>query len=369
MGIQIEQIIYIYIFVCLAMLVFNMIFAVSKKGRNRRSDRKKRYFLRILQEQILGKNCRQHARAVDTRWFISKLKYYRNLSAFHEALSQMQEEEPEKTNAWINHSGSVFTGLAVEYSRQNDMKKAYFAWFMTCYRFQKNEIYDSLYNIMIQFTESPNVYCRENALKALYNFGDPRRTALAVERMSRLGISHNGKLLTDGLLSFQGDRDALTDLLWRDYGKLSSEYRVVYINYVRMSSGRYTEEFYGLLQEKSTDKEERLALIRYFRRYRYEPAGKLLREYLSDSGKYGWETAAVSALALENYPGEDTVLALKKALSSFNWYIRYNAAESLKALNISYLDLIDVYNGEDRFAREMLSYKNKSEDSKGGKGK
>lgn len=102
----------------------------------------------------------------------------------------------------------------------------------------------------------------------------------------------------------------------RIYQLCTHELRQIYRRILRSSA-----------RKKAQIKEERLALIRYFRRYRYEPAGKLLREYLSDSGKYGWETAAVSALALENYPGEDTVLALKKALSSFNWYIRYNAAE------------------------------------------
>ncbi|MGN1231727.1 MAG: hypothetical protein ACI4TP_07485, partial [Anaerotignum sp.] len=40
-----------------------------------------------------------------------------------------------------------------------------------------------------------------------------------------------------------------------------------------------------------------------------------------------------------------------------NWYVRYNAAVSLEAMNLSYVDMADILAGEDRYAREMLEYR------------
>ena len=47
---------------------------------------------------------------------------------------------------------------------------------------------------------------------------------------------------------------------------------------------------------------------------------------------------------------------LKKKLSSRNWYVRYNAAQALDMLGMEYADLIDVVQGEDRYASEIMRY-------------
>ena len=65
----------------------------------------------------------------------------------------------------------------------------------------------------------------------------------------------------------------------------------------------------------------------------------------------------MAASALKDYKGEDVTSALKSALYSSNWYVRYNAAVSLEASGLSYTELIDVMAGKDRYAREMLEYR------------
>ena len=52
----------------------------------------------------------------------------------------------------------------------------------------------------------------------------------------------------------------------------------------------------------------------------------------------------------------DTIAALKTALKSQNWYTRTNAAKSLSELDVSYVEMIDIWNGSDRYAREMAQY-------------
>lgn len=62
-------------------------------------------------------------------------------------------------------------------------------------------------------------------------------------------------------------------------------------------------------------------------------------------------------MALALYPGEQTVKTLKKNLGNRNWYIRYNSSASLEKLGMTYLDLIDIIEGNDRYASEILRYR------------
>ena len=44
-------------------------------------------------------------------------------------------------------------------------------------------------------------------------------------------------------------------------------------------------------------------------------------------------------------------------MRSANWYVRNNAAASLEAQGLSYEEMFRVLGGDDRYAREMLSYR------------
>ena len=44
-------------------------------------------------------------------------------------------------------------------------------------------------------------------------------------------------------------------------------------------------------------------------------------------------------------------------LSSSNWHIRQNSAISLEKLGYTYQDLISVFDGDDRYAREIMRYR------------
>ena len=86
-------------------------------------------------------------------------------------------------------------------------------------------------------------------------------------------------------------------------------------------------------------------------------ADTLLLDFLRDSEPTHWEFSAISASALAGYPGQDVVDALLRAMNSANWYIRSNASASLEAHGLTYEEMFRVLGGDDRYAREMLSYR------------
>lgn len=353
---HVENMIYLYLFICLGMLAFNTVFALSRKGADRRFSKKADRLFGLLHSRLeeIKKGDRISPKLLDRLG--KRLGNYRELMAFHEGVLRLRKEDAQGAQQLLSALRPMFIRLAVDYSRKNEMKKAYFAYLMAQYRVERSLESSPLAGFMLTFAESQNAYCRENALQALYAFGNAPNVARAIYRLSSQGIHHHNKLLTDGLASFSGDHQELCGLLWKLFPELTEEYQLVVVNYVRMVSGAYRQEFLGLLTQPETDKEVALAIIRYLRTYPCEEAKPVLLELLARTGEDHWEYAAIAAQALQAYPGQQTVDALKAALSSPNWYIRYNSAESLRAMGVGYLDLIDIYNGEDRFAREMLTF-------------
>jgi hypothetical protein len=68
------------------------------------------------------------------------------------------------------------------------------------------------------------------------------------------------------------------------------------------------------------------------------------------------EYSIVALAVLRYYPQPRTVEILRAQINSSNWFVRYNATESLECLGVEYQDLVDIFDGNDRFARDMLQY-------------
>lgn len=67
------------------------------------------------------------------------------------------------------------------------------------------------------------------------------------------------------------------------------------------------------------------------------------------------EFAIAAATSLAAYADDESREALKEALHSPNWYVRQNAARSLKTLGVTWEEARASAAG-DRYATEMLEY-------------
>ena len=175
--------------------------------------------------------------------------------------------------------------------------------------------------------------------------------------MENREILHSNKLLYDGLLKFTGNREELARLLFQSRKEYSDRLLLPVMQYIYYFSGDYQSDFLEILQDSGADKELQLEALRYFHKYPYEPARQTVQDFLRYRGLVDWEYTAVAALTLSQYPGPDTVVCLKEALGDTNWYIRLNSADTLiHGLKIPQVQLYDIYNGRDRFAKEILQY-------------
>ncbi len=369
MRLDVQLLIYVYMGICVSLLLFNLLYICSDAANKRRSKHPGRSLLDLQKKirmydetgQITKKEHKKNQKA---------LSHVRRLEHFHWAVERLMVEMPRETAAYLSACEGDFCYLAMVYQKKDEMQKAYFAKLLGVYGMGGSGSYDELKKILVKMTYSPSVYTRENALWVLYRSGSIEAVVRAFLQMNRNGVFHYGKLLSDGLLSFSGDKKKLAKELWRCRDQLAVDYVLAVMQFIRMSQGGYEREFSGLLEEEGADQELKLEALRYFRKYRYDPIYPGLLAIMRGEQDMGWEYQAVTALTLENYPGEETEEVLKEVLGHPNWYVRYNAAETLAASGAKQESFADVLHGGDRYAKEILQYRlERSRQREGGNGK
>lgn len=353
---NVETLIYAYLAICLAMIVFNCacIFVFRRRDRmlKRRSAR--------LADEIEGQlHLTQGGGPVSEEhltYLCRKLRRIGNLMAFDETMEELLLEDPEGAWTYMEKIRPVFTWVAVENHYKDSMQLAYFAYVIRKYRILTGKATPLIVELMMKLLEEPSLYCRENALQAIYSTGDYKYVLHAIQQVDESGRFHHEKLLTDGLLTFAGDHQQLAHALWERFETFSTAMQVVILDYIRFSGTVLNDEIFHLLSDEDRDDEVRFACIRYFWKHADERAYPILLAFLEHPGSHRWEYAAIAATALASYPGERTVLALKRAMNNSSWYIRFNASKTLESFHLTYQELGDVMDGRDRYAREILQY-------------
>lgn len=352
-----ELLLYGYSFVCLSMLFFNIIYNITAKGSQRRLEHRSRHLEERIEAQLQrlkeGKPLERRHMAGLQR----SLSRIGNLIAFDRAMRRLEEEEDQAVLQYLQHFQPVILHLGLIYRRRESLQSAYFAYFLSRHKLKRRMPMDAMQEIMVDYMKKDSLYCRINALEALYTFGSAEKVVEAITIQDSAGSFLHEKVLTDGLLSFQGDHRTLIRLLWSRLDQFTGRTQLSILNYIRFQTGEYCPEMLRILEDPREGKELRLSAVRYFGRYRYEPARPILLALASDPDPECWEFAAVSVAVLAEYPGEDVDQALMEAMHSSNWHVRYNAACSLEVRELDYSALIEVVGGRDRYAREMMMYR------------
>ncbi|HIT34539.1 MAG TPA: hypothetical protein IAC31_07960 [Candidatus Faecousia intestinigallinarum] len=353
---RVEWMIYAYGTVCISLIVFNIIYNVSLRRSEPRLERRCHRIRAKMDEQLGRLSQGQKVDEKHLDYLSSKLKRVKNLIAFDRVLQSFPRGD-KTAEAYFQQIQPIILHLAVIYRRREVMQAAYFSYLLSQYMTTRQMPVDSLQEILLDYVRKDNLYCRVNALEALYTIGTPRSILRALEIQDSDSVFIHEKILTEGLLTYTGNHDELIELLWARLDSFSVRTQLAILNYIRFETGNYAQEMFSIMMDQSRDKELRLSAIRYFGKYAYQPALPPLLAFAAEKDPAQWEYAAISVSSLARYPGPEVVQQLKEALHSSNWYVRYNASLSLEALHIDYSELIDVVAGNDRYAREMMMYR------------
>ena len=354
---KIESMLFVYIVICISMIAFNIVYVFILRRNDRQLDRGCAQYDELIRRQLqriesgLGVD-EQHKKRLRR-----ELRHTAGLTAFDRGMEIIYAEDPGKADAYLLELYPVFVYLAAHYHGRDTIKRAYFPYIIGKYkilRFQEEcEILDRMFELL----HSDNVYCRENALGAIYETKKPAYVVRALQIIDGNPCFHHPKLVCDGLLRFSGDRNELGSLLWESFEGFSTGMQLNILNFMRFAGIRCDGRMLALLTDEKRDQELRFCAMRYFEKFFCPEAMEPLQDFADNKDGRPWEYQSIATSALKTYPDNRTAEILKKNLSNSNWYIRRNAAISCDALGFSYSDLIQVFDGGDRYAREMLRYR------------
>lgn len=347
-----------YCVVCLSVVLFNCWKVAWDALARRRFERLKIYYR--LWFWRFGRDMAAlppHEREEEALTMARELQIHGRLTAFHAAMDEIGEDSPQIVGKCMPLLAEIVRGLLIWYGERSERKQAYYTYLVTHFQVMRYAPSERLTAFLLrQIGEAKSLYNLENALRAVYSAGDVALVLKALELLDGAeGVFIHEKLLVDGLLTFE-PRDELIAALWPRMALYGAQMRELLLDYIRFASGAWREEMLALL--RSTEElEVRIACLRYFGKYPDERVRPLLYQIGRECDDARWELYAVCMTVLSAYPEGETVEILKRGLRSRNWYVRYNAALSLRELKVDAALVRDVLEGDDRYAKEMLQYR------------
>lgn len=353
---SVEVMIYIYLFVCSCMIAFNIVTAFVLKERDKKTARVSEDFkFEVMMRLEMIKNG-EPCDLEHKKYLGRKLRRIGNMAAFDKMLENAYVSEPEAVKEYLSQLDGVFIALCRHYSGKDTIEAAYFPYIIKKYRLIAFKVLPSITETMLSLLDEPSIYCRENAMQALYTTGDSECVLKALKKIDRSDLFYHGKLISDGLLNFSGSNKVLIDKIIAQFDGFSDEMKVNLLNFIRFASPDYCNFAYSVLEKEKKNDEIRYCAIRYLGKYRCDKAYEMLCEFSRNKEADKWQYSAIASTALAIYPCEKTTEILKENLHSRNWYIRFNSAKSLERLGITYTELADILDGGDRYAAEILRY-------------
>lgn len=339
---------------CLSLLLFNGAYVLSLSSRKKSREKNKALMYKIILEEYENIKLNNKASAKHVKFILQKLKKIKNLLAYYEA-SVLLMHQKEDIARYFDIYTKYFSNLALFYENRQVMEKAFFAYFLASFHdhiHEKNRISE----IMLRYLDNSNIYVRENVLLCLYSLGNAEAIIQALTILNDNGWYHDKRLLSDGLLQFNGDKIILINQLWEKMFLWDENFQIAIIQAAQRISGNFVEQFYNKMIDDDISVETKFAFIRYFQTWYYPEAGEYLRSLLSEENRDKGGLSIVAASALINYPDEKTHEVLLNAVLSKNFFVRYNAAKTLVHMGFDENDKLSIINTKDKYAIEVIKY-------------
>ncbi|MEG2098209.1 MAG: HEAT repeat domain-containing protein, partial [Pseudoflavonifractor sp.] len=319
MVLRVDYLIFTYMFLCLCILVFDFCYlGWSRWSAVHEPKKAARYRMDLVLGLLLNPDAHILSPKRERR-MVRRLRRDKNLLTFHETLSDIlrTEDYGPKMERWLRDNRGLFLKISDAYLQgHHQEKKALFAYILWQYKLCTPRENDPFAALLYELCGEPSLYCRENALCGLYVSGSTAHVVKAYRLLTQWGVTHSPRLVTDGLMLFSGDHEALAEALWAHWDEFSDFYHVPFLDYIRMTSDQFGPRLFELLQAQNPEPEVKFAILRYFRRYYHRDAEPYLQNLVRNRNQEDWEFVSVAALALENYPGEESIQALLEGCHS-----------------------------------------------------
>ncbi len=213
-------------------------------------------------------------------------------------------------------------------------------------------------SILLKIPLQSSIYSKNHTFAALTSLVNPQSVIEGLEQLSHEDLtSLNTKLITDSLLAFTGDFDELLHLLDTNWSNLSSHYQTAVIDFARIKgSAQFQQLLLAYLDGETEDVDYICAVLRYYGKIETEEAYPYVLSWANNDDVDYMACTGVATSTLIAYPGQKTIEQLIRNITSRDWYVRRNAAEALSKLVDQPQRLSSVFEGEDQYAIDQLTY-------------
>lgn len=354
---KVEIMVYIYIAICISMIIYNCVYIFVLRHKEAQLSKNSTDFSAYIKSQIDNLNKGKNIDDSHKKMILKKLKRTDMLLGFDKSVEIIAKENKEDSKKYLKAIAPELNTLVKDYKEKDIIVSAYFSYILGKYSVLDSANDNEPLDIILGFLHSDNVYCRENALSAIYSTGDVGLATEAIKIIDKNKAFHHPKLVCDGLVGFSGDKTALFFELFKRFDYFSLDMQINILNFGRFANIRSDDEMLLLLNNEKAHHELRFCAIRYFEKFPNEKAKNTIKDFARGIKGLPWQYQSIASQALASYSDDEVVEILKKNLSNSNWYIRLNSAISCEKLDYTYTELIDVFDGNDRYAREIIRYR------------
>jgi disulfide oxidoreductase YuzD len=155
----------------------------------------------------------------------------------------------------IEYTASTITSLTNAYRKKDEILQTYYAAFLRKYGYLRYSAPPMLIANMKDLVEDGGVFACEHVLQAIYTSKDEKLVFDMLKVLDRKESFVHPKIVSDGLLAFQGNAEALQVLLLEHRKEFSIDMQVNILTYLRFASGAHCEKIFDILDNRKENDE------------------------------------------------------------------------------------------------------------------
>ncbi len=342
----------IYIIVCIALLLFDIGFLMLKNSKNQQLNSKDDVF----KNKVTAEVQRYRENGSFSEHFVQELEKELEKTVHLVSLQNVMEEQPDVGN-WVR---SILYDLIDSYQKKTDYEQAFYTYVISTLDYSKEKPPVEFSSKFIQFLESKSLYTFTNTMEAIYAFGEEHLMMQALDVVNaRAGFYHQ-KLLMDGMLTFKGDFGKLNQELLQKFDKYEDYTKECLLDYFRIQNCDAKDLCLKLMRDGQLDSEVKYRAMRYFHKFPCEEARESFLQILRDKTAL-WITQMLAIQGLQRYDDLEVREAVKRKITSRDWYVRNNAVAFLHKKGITQAELKELLLLNDKYANESMLYQYKDD--------
>lgn len=349
-------IIEIYIFVCIMLLLFDIVFLISKNFKNRKLYIRKNKIKDMVHQELENYEV-QFGLSNNLKDFLeNRIKKTKNLIIFNNELDQIKNNKENLKNEILPY----ILRQIENYQNKSNYEQAYYAYVISSFDYREGELDQRFYEMFLRFLDSKSLYVFSNTMDAIYKFSDSYLMIEAIKKSDKRNGFYHSKLLIDGLLDFKGDTNTLHSLIINKFYKYSALTQKSLLDYFRLKGSNVKDFCIDIIRNQIVEDEVLYAAMRYFIKYPDDRAKSIAMDFLKDDEGF-WVKHLLSIKVLNNYDEFLVKEAIKRKVTSKNWHVRTSAISYLHDNTLSKGEIYSILSLDDKYANESLLYSYKDD--------